>query len=223
MPGPDLTTTLDALFPANVATVLSLSPDDPVELGPRETAAAANFVPKRLAEFRHGRACVRRALMRLGATASDIPVGPAREPLWPVGIVGSITHDGNRAAAAVARATNFAALGLDLEPATPLEPALIPRICLPAEVECTALAAGDPGQAAKMIFCIKEAAYKALWPELRLVLDFHELEILLEAGSSEFRVISRSGRCPAGLAARIAGRYLCLQDFFVAGAALPAR
>ena len=38
-----------------------------------------------------------------------------RAPVWPDGVVGSITHAGNFAAAAVAWAADIAALGIDLE------------------------------------------------------------------------------------------------------------
>jgi 4'-phosphopantetheinyl transferase EntD len=222
MPVSDLAMALDSLFPAGVATILSFGAVDPSELGPAERAAAGTFVPSRLAEFRHGRDCARRALARIGVRATDIPVGSGREPLWPPGIVGSITHDGNIAAAAVGRNSDFLALGLDLESASALESGLVPKICLPSELQWIKAAAPDEGRAAKMIFGIKEAAYKALWPSLRLVLDFHDLEILLDGGESRFCVVSRSERCPADLAARIGGRYRQLGGYFVAGAALPA-
>lgn len=218
-----VTTILDSLFPPGVATVLSLSPGDSTDLGPGELAAATKFVPLRLAEFRHGRACARRALARLGTEEADIPAGASREPLWPVGIVGSITHAAEAAAAVVARESDFLALGLDLEPGSPLDAELIPRICRPQEIDLILTNAADPGHAAKRVFSMKEAAYKALWPSVRLVLDFHDIEIQLGGNGSKFTVLSRSHRCPADLAARIAGRSMRFGNFFAAGAAIPAQ
>jgi 4'-phosphopantetheinyl transferase EntD len=222
-PALDMTKILDELFPPGVATVLSLSPDISTPLGPGELHSAARFVPARLAEFSHGRACARRALARIGRVAADIPAGANREPLWPAGVVGSITHAAEAAAAVVAREADFMALGLDLEPESPLDAELVPRICLPREVELILGNAADPGHAAKRVFSMKEAAYKAIWPVLRLVLDFHDIEIQLGGDDAKFAVVSRSDRCPADLAARIVGRSMSCGRFFAAGAAIQAR
>ena len=70
---------------------------------------------------------------------------------------------------------------------------------------------------------MKEAAYKAIWPSLRLVLEFHDIEIRLGGDGSKFTVMSRSDRCPADLAERITGRSLRFGNFFAAGAAIQAR
>jgi 4'-phosphopantetheinyl transferase EntD len=218
---PPAATVLDSLFPPGVATVLSCNPDKASELGPREAISAALFVAPRLAEFRHGRECARRALARLGAAAVDIPIGAAREPIWPPGVVGSISHDGELAAAAVAWERVFLGVGVDLTGAAALESDLIPRICRPAEMERLA-AATDPGHMAKMIFGIKEAAYKALWPSLRQILDFRDIEIILDETDARFVVISHTELCPAACAARLLGRYVRGKDYFAAGAALPA-
>ena len=49
-------------------------------------------VATRRAEFTTGRACAREALTSLGAPAEAVPVGEKRAPVWPDGVVGSITH-----------------------------------------------------------------------------------------------------------------------------------
>jgi 4'-phosphopantetheinyl transferase EntD len=214
-------TVLDSLFPPGVATVLSRRSDEASELGPQEATSAAPFVAPRLAEFRHGRACARQALARLGAAAVDIPIGAGREPIWPPGVVGSISHDGELAAAAVAWERIFVGVGVDLTSAAALESDLIPRICRPAEMERLATAT-DPGRMAKMIFGIKEAVYKALWPSLRQILDFRDVEIVFDEADARFAVVSHTELCPAECAARLLGRYVREKDYFAAGAALPA-
>ena len=218
----DGTTILDALFPPGVAVALSLSAGHTTELWAGELASAASFAPARLVEFRHGRTCARRALARLGHAPADIPAGTSREPLWPPGIVGSISHAGEAAAAVVARASDFLALGLDLEIASALDPELVSSICRVEEVDRILTEARDVGYRAKMVFSMKEATYKALWPSLRLFLDFHDIEIRLSAQGSRFAVTSRSDRCPAELAARIEGRCVLSGDFYAAGAAIRA-
>ena len=72
-------------------------------------------VRKRQAEFYFGRLAARHALSALGVAPVDIPVGPLREPVWPEGIIGSITHAQGIAAAAVVRNTSHAGVGIDIE------------------------------------------------------------------------------------------------------------
>ena len=198
---------LDELFLPGIASVLSLAPSADCPLTSAELAAARSFAPGRLAEFRHGRYCARSALLRLGADAGQILIGANREPLWPAGIIGSISHAGDTAAAVVAWQAQFAAIGLDLEPAAPLEDALVPRICRPEELAVIAATSTNPGEAARRIFSMKEAAYKALWPIIGCFLDFHNLEVRLAADIVTFAVCSHSDRCPKELAASLTGRF----------------
>lgn len=213
---------LDALFPEGVATVLSLAPDAAEPLSPVEAAFTTSFAPVRLAEFRHGRACARRALLRLGATPSDIPVGAHREPIWPAGIVGSISHAGAAAAAVVARATALRSVGLDIERAGALEPGLAARICTAEELRRYATGGASPGEAEMLVFVLKEAAYKALWPCIGRFLDFHDLEVTLDRARGAFTVASRSAACPAPLAAALEGRFARHGELLAAGVALRA-
>jgi 4'-phosphopantetheinyl transferase EntD len=160
-------------------------------------------------------------LARLGATAPDIPVGARRAPVWPAGIVGSISHDGDLAAAAVAWSSAYSGIGLDLASTEALETDLTPTICRPAEIERFG-AEADPGRQAKLLFSIKEATYKALWPSVRQVLDFQDIEIVLDPTGARFAVVSWCDICPANVAARIVGRYVQDEDYMAAGAALLA-
>lgn len=77
--------------------------------------AIARSVRKRQAEFLHGRLAARAALQDLGVDACEVPIGPSREPVWPAGVVGSISHTDGIAVAAAARASNWQALGMDIE------------------------------------------------------------------------------------------------------------
>ena len=61
-------------------------------LYPEEAMAIERAVDKRRAEFTRGRACAREALSELGVPPQPIPVGTHRQPVWPLGVVGSITH-----------------------------------------------------------------------------------------------------------------------------------
>lgn len=95
--------------------------------------------------------------------------GPAGEPLWPAGMVGSVTHAGGCHVIAIAPAHQVTALGIDMEPLLPLAPSLWERICDAAETdELLALPAPHRGIAALERWCLKEAFFKALGGRLPL-------------------------------------------------------
>ena len=77
----------------------------------------ARSVARRQAEFLCGRIVAHEALRQLGVEGwrAPIGIGSARQPLWPRGVSGSISHAGDIAAAVVAPASRHAALGMDVE------------------------------------------------------------------------------------------------------------
>jgi hypothetical protein len=64
-------------------------------------APLRNSVPKRQAEFVAGRICAREALTGWGHDNVVVGIGAHREPIWPQGLLGSITHCADYAAAVV--------------------------------------------------------------------------------------------------------------------------
>jgi len=213
---------LDRLFPAGVSCASAQAAASGETLWPGEAAAALRFAPARMAEFRLGRACARRALAALGAPPATIGVGGHREPLWPEGIVGSISHSGGRAAAAVAWSRSFAALGLDIESASGLDPELIAVVCRPEEARRVCSAGASGGLEALRIFSAKEAVYKALWPTLRRFLDFQALAVAWDDADGSFRATAHDPGCPAPLAEAIRGRCLRQAGMLVTAAWISA-
>lgn len=72
-------------------------------------------VPKRQAEFFFGRLVAQLALRNLGYETLEVPSGAHGQPIWPVGIVGSITHSVGYAVALVLRRGPVVAVGIDVE------------------------------------------------------------------------------------------------------------
>lgn len=77
--------------------------------------SVARSVLKRQAEFYFGRLAARHALQGLGIGAFDVGIGASRQPLWPAGIVGSISHTRTEAAAVALRQSECSGVGIDLE------------------------------------------------------------------------------------------------------------
>lgn len=78
-------------------------------------AEVARSVRKRQAEFFHGRLAARHAMAALDVDTVDIPIGPSREPVWPPGVVGSISHSSKLAAAVVLERVIHSGIGIDIE------------------------------------------------------------------------------------------------------------
>ncbi len=137
-----------------------------------------NAAEKRKSEFALGRAAARQALAELGLREPP-PVlrGAGREPLWPEGIVGSITHCGSFAIAVVGKQEHVKALGIDLEDVERVSHDEIARfIC--NEREHRWVFDGDDGQLRlAMLFSAKESIYKALYPLEQRFFDFHAVTL----------------------------------------------
>ena len=103
------------------AVVVEAFSDDPGDLPfAGEEHLITDAVNGRRREFVTARRCARQALTALGLPATAIPAGPDRQPQWPSGVAGSITHCPGYRAAAVAMGTEVASLGIDAEPHEPL-------------------------------------------------------------------------------------------------------
>jgi len=132
------------------------------------------------------RIVARELLAALGYAGASVPRGASREPVWPVGIVGSLAHDDEVAVAALARRSDFASVGIDVEAALPLPPELRALVATPQEL----LGSRNDPLREKLLFAAKEAVYKAAFPLDRIFLDFHDIEVDLAAG----RAVTRTGR-----------------------------
>ncbi|MDH1441407.1 4'-phosphopantetheinyl transferase superfamily protein [Pseudomonas sp. GD03721] len=143
--------------------------------------APVRGVAKRQAEYLAGRLCAREALRRVTGQPGVPAVGEGRAPQWPLGVVGSITHGDNWAAALVAQREQWRALGLDVERLLPAERAqrLQGEILTPAELQ--RLQDLDENARALRIslsFSLKESLLKALYPLTLTRFYFHDAELL---------------------------------------------
>jgi len=126
------------------------------------------------------RLAARAALASLGGPAgAALPRSPGRYPLWPEGFVGSLAHDDQTAAAAVARRADVAALGVDVEPAAPLPDDV-------AEIALFGAERADPARG-RLIFAAKEAVYKAINPLDGSALEYEDIAVDLASNQARLR------------------------------------
>lgn len=180
-----------------------------------EREAIEGAATTRVEQFTAGRVCSRLALSRFGV-ASTTPIlrGEDRAPIWPKGYVGSITHTDTWCAAAVARDDVMRAIGIDLEPATPLKEALWRRVCTRAERE-RLRELPDSGLMGKILFSAKESVYKCQYTLTTQFLGFHAVEV--EVGDGAFRAVFRQGAGEFQPGDVLDGKYL-VEDGLVASA-----
>jgi 4'-phosphopantetheinyl transferase EntD len=196
------------LLPATAAVAAA----DPIQPAPAlwRGEVLPNAVALRQREFAAGRHAARQAMELLGRPAEAIPIGIDRAPVWPTGLNGSITHSATLCLAVVTQAPQL--IGIDLEPATPLNPDLWDTILLPEE--CATFArAPDAPLIAKLIFSAKEAAYKAQYPRSKTVFGFEVIHITL--GPTHFT--ARFTQAVPGFAAgsTLGGQYTQTQGHFL--------
>lgn len=159
---------------------------------PEEAACIRQAVPKRQREFTAGRNCARLALQRLGITpVPALRVGARREPLFPAGVSGTLTHTHDYCAAAVIRQGAVHSIGIDAEVNDPLGDDIVRLVLLPAEQAMVAALAVPGLCTGKLLFSIKEAFYKAYFQVAGQYLDFLDACVSLapEDGSFTLQVI----------------------------------
>ena len=138
---------------------------------------------KRRNEFITVRHCAREALGKLDVGPVPILKGDKGEPCWPDGIVGSLTHCEGFRGAVVARATEVRSVGIDAEPHGVLPKGVLGAVALPAEQDAVATLEGDLHWD-RILFCAKEATYKAWFPLTHRWLGFEDAHITFELDSS---------------------------------------
>ncbi len=200
-----LTALVDGLGARMILTDFAAAAGALADLGdaallPEEAPAAENMALVRRRAFASGRACARLALERLGRKPVGVGVGHAGAPIWPRGVVGSITHTDAWAAAVVADDRRALSLGLDLEDDAPLDAATCDLVC---SGDQTAIESNPPPERlrlGKLVFTIKEAVYKCHWPIARRFLEFEDVRVRVDIERGTFHAHVAEAK-----AARLAG------------------
>ena len=154
---------------------------------PEEEIRIGRAVTKRQQEFRAGRKAARDALMKLGYKPVAIRVGSGREPIWPNGVVGSISHTAKLAVAVVAPADTQRGLGVDLEEDIDLDEDLWQTLFTTTEFEWLyGIPDRERQRVARILFSAKEAVFKDQFPRTREVPDFTDLNLRLDTNLCRF-------------------------------------
>jgi len=187
-----------------------------------EESAVARAIESRRREFSIGRACARSALSKLGFPPCAVPSGPDREPLWPSGIVGSITHCAGFCAAAVALQEDYVTLGIDAEVDEELPSGVLELISVNEERNWLITAPRHLNWG-RLFFSAKESIFKAWFPLTREWLGFEDAVVTFIPDDGTFVARLPNTLMPTRNCAReLRGRFsiangLILTAVFIAG------
>ena len=193
-------------------------------LHPEERVQVEHAVLARQREFATGRRCARALLQQLGCANQPLLRGEDHLPIWPEGVVGSISHTRSVCAVGVARRKAVAAVGLDVEDDADLERDLWPEICTADELRwLDRQLAADRGRLARLFFSAKECVHKLQYPEARVDLEFHDVEVEIDLSRGRFS--TRASRPLGSLVpegASLSGRFARHRKQLLTAMVLPA-
>lgn len=178
---------IEEILPA-CAVAVEAWQDCVAQLSSQEEALIARAVQKRRNEFTTARVCAHTALQRLGRPVSSILTGERGEPLWPPGVVGSITHCDGYRACAVGNASEIPTLGIDAEPNSALPEGLLGDIARPEERPTLARLEAEFSHIHwdRLLFSAKESVYKAWFPLAKRWLGFEDAVLTLDPVACTF-------------------------------------
>lgn len=211
----------ESLLPSGLSVAVRDPSALPTSPDAMEDTAVAAAVPQRRAEFHAGRAAARAAMVAQDLPPLPVPSDIDRAPIWPEGVVGSISHCRTACVAVIGKASDWLSVGVDLEEDTPFATDLLDIVCDAAERRWLE-AQDDPGVLAKVIFCAKEAAYKAQYPLTKALFGFDHLRITVNERDASFLVefLAEAGHIPRGQTFQ--GRYAHAAGVLIAAVALRA-
>lgn len=147
-------------------------------LHPLEARCCEQKAGKSKKQFFLGRAAARAALANLNMGIHPVLVGEHNEPLWPPGVVGSITHTEDIAVAVAAYEEKTAGIGIDLERVTSkINLRISEKICTESEKAWISNYKNNRHLRLVMMFSAKESVYKAFFSTFMPDINFLDIEL----------------------------------------------
>jgi enterobactin synthetase component D len=198
---------------SNTAVIRGAVASDALEIPDAEKVLVANSVPARRAEFTGGRWCAHRALEELGCPTNALLRGPLGAPLWPSGIVGSITHESEICLAVVAHATSYRGIGIDLfDCRRDVDMHALSHLVLTERDRARCASADAEPFFLKLAFSAKESVIKAVSEKIGRFLELTEIDLSTHGQLFQATI--------AGHSCRVAGRWDIAGPFIVTMAIL---
>ena len=170
---------IEQILPSGVVSAEAFEDPPGLVAHPQEEALIARAVEKRRKEFVTARHLGRQAMTKLGVEPAPILRGERNAPVWPRGVVGSLTHCAGYRGAALGYSMQVRSIGIDAEPHEPLPDGVLNSVSIAAERSWLSQKGTDIAWD-KLLFCAKEATYKAWFPLTGRWLGFEDAHITFE-------------------------------------------
>ncbi|MCU7930404.1 MAG: 4'-phosphopantetheinyl transferase superfamily protein [Candidatus Thiodiazotropha sp. (ex Codakia rugifera)] len=177
-------TDLSSLFPPSVIITIASNEMWSTPLCTEEEQLIEGAVEKRQREFRAGRNAAHAILNQLNAPSGPILRGEKRQPTWPAGFLGSITHCRERCVVACTKKGDLLSLGLDVEPLSPLSKGIARYIDTPEETQFKLQHETLP---ARLFFSAKESLYKCYYPLIGRYFGFQSINLNFDLSRQRFQ------------------------------------
>lgn len=173
-------------FPAKISLVCHSVNEEMLQI--------PNFKEKLSREKEHslGRYCAQQATNAIGIHCSKISSDSQGLPIWPEGVVGSISHSKGLCLSAVAKSEDFQTIGIDIEQFNRMKERSIERIVHPEEKA----EIGNDLTKATLLFSIKEAFYKAQFPIYKSHLNFKDLAFRYDFSGQKAQLVWLAEKSP---------------------------
>ncbi len=196
---------LEGIFPQSAQWAVGYTHESFPRLYPEEAVYMSEMSPRRREEFALGRALSREVLKNLGIVKSPLLIDPPTgAPLWPKGVVGSISHSKGLVLVVAALSSEVLSLGVDVEQLGRLKPVLWPRILTAADsLWLKNQELSKQNDLATLIFSAKEAFYKYQYPLTKKWLGFQDLSMRVDIDQKNLFAYPISNELPDSV-----GRFL---------------
>lgn len=152
---------------------------------PGELEAIERVAETRRIDFLNGRHRARLALELVGCAPQPIARRPDRQPIWPRGFTGSISHSKTTCVAIAARRDHIATMGVDIEGISSRVNDLREKILHPLERD---LRPDTDAEYNTSVFSAKEAFFKAYFPATQHFLSFQDAVVRFRPDSDRFDI-----------------------------------
>ncbi len=208
------------LFPKDIEYLFgNISEFDNVELCFEENQIVSKSSNRRKREFSAGRAIAKTLLKKYGIKNYPVLSGTNREPVWPKGVIGSISHCDDFCFVAIAQEKNYKSIGIDIEKLTPIEPDIEEYVCTEAERKWIQEQNYEKKlMLSKLIFCAKESAFKCCFPIVQKYIDFLSVVVSCDLKYHLFTVNMidvRSNKFEALVISEIKGLFYYFENYIV--------
>lgn len=181
---------IKSLFPNSVTGIIQPIDDHLSDLHPDELGIIHSASSKRKFEFSTGRWCAKQALASQGIQDISIVSGKHREPVWPKGFVGSISHCKDQCGAVIAKNSELQSIGFDVENIKNLKNDIARIVCTDEEKEWIKNQNRHPYNVlVLLIFSLKESVYKCIYQYTQTRIGFKDCTITPELESNRASLI----------------------------------